>query len=124
MRRSPCVGFDVTSQTFTVNAKVLGEGRELVAGAPMKRSSRTVTRCTPVSGAGTDSPSQLTERECDVLRGVARGQSNAQIARALHIREQTVKNHVSVLLQKLHVKNRVQLAVLVGRKWPALLEGV
>jgi predicted transcriptional regulator len=49
-----------------------------------------------------------------VLRGVARGVSNRDIRRRLGIQEQTVKNHVSVLIQKMHVRNRVQLAVTVG----------
>lgn len=63
----------------------------------------------------------LTKREADVLSGVVAGCSNAEIARRLHIREQTVKNHVSVLLEKLHVRNRVQLAVLVACEWPELM---
>lgn len=57
-----------------------------------------------------------------MLRGVVRGQPNADIARMLHIGEQTVKNHVSVLLQKLHVSNRVLLALLVRERWPEMLE--
>jgi DNA-binding NarL/FixJ family response regulator len=50
-----------------------------------------------------------------------RRQSNSEIARHLQIGEQTVKNHVSVLLQKLQVRNRVQLAVLAACEWPELL---
>jgi DNA-binding NarL/FixJ family response regulator len=62
----------------------------------------------------------LTRREVDVLCRLVHGDSNAVIARHLHIREQTVKNHVSVLLQKLHARNRVQLAVLATMQWPEL----
>ena len=62
-----------------------------------------------------------TKREIAVLSGVVRGDSNAEIARALRIQEQTVKNHVSVLLGKFHVRNRVQLAVHIARLWPHLL---
>ena len=63
----------------------------------------------------------LTQREFEILRLVARGQANAEIAALLHIREQTVKNLVSVLFTKLHVSNRVQLAVLAVRQWPEIL---
>ena len=63
----------------------------------------------------------LTGRETDILYCVVNGQSNGEIGRALGIREQTVKNHISVLLQKLQVSNRVQLAVLVARQWPWLV---
>jgi DNA-binding NarL/FixJ family response regulator len=63
----------------------------------------------------------LTRREVDILHGVVCGQSNVEIGAALGLREQTVKNHISVLLQKLQVRNRVQLAVLVARQWPWLV---
>jgi len=53
----------------------------------------------------------LTEREMDVLRLVAAGQSNHQIAESLTIQESTVKTHVSRLLSKLGVKSRTQIAV-------------
>jgi DNA-binding NarL/FixJ family response regulator len=56
----------------------------------------------------------VTPREAEVLHGVVRGESNAEISRRLRIREQTVKNHVSVLLRKLKARNRVQLAVMVA----------
>ena len=54
---------------------------------------------------------ELTEREREVLRLIAEGKENAQIAEALFISVQTVKNHVSNLLAKLEVENRVQAAV-------------
>jgi two-component system, NarL family, nitrate/nitrite response regulator NarL len=63
----------------------------------------------------------LTERDIDVLRRVVCGDSNAEIARRLQLQEQTVKNHISVLMEKLQVSNRVQLAVLVVRECPDLL---
>ncbi|MFD6681426.1 MULTISPECIES: response regulator transcription factor [Micromonospora] len=55
----------------------------------------------------------LTARELEIVREVARGDGNADIARRLTMSEATVKAHVSRALAKLHVGNRVQLAILV-----------
>lgn len=55
----------------------------------------------------------LTERERDVAEGVARGQSNAEIAAELFMGVPTVKTHVGRLFTKLGVENRVQVAILV-----------
>ena len=55
----------------------------------------------------------LTPRERDVALAVGRGQANAEIAATLHLSVATVKGHVSSLLNKLEVDNRVQIALLV-----------
>lgn len=55
---------------------------------------------------------QVTERETAVLRLIARGMSNTEIARELFLSEATVKTYVSRLLTKLDLRDRVQLAVL------------
>lgn len=55
----------------------------------------------------------LGERERDVARAVGRGRSNAEIARELHLALPTVKAHVSRILTRLDLNNRVQIALLV-----------
>ena len=58
-----------------------------------------------------ESPETLTERETDVLRLVATGKANKEIAMALHVSETTVKTHVSNILMKLGVSSRTQAAL-------------
>ncbi len=60
-------------------------------------------------------PQPLTERETDVLRLLAQGQSNKEIGRALSISEQTVKTHVAHVLSKLDVSSRTQAALYAVR---------
>lgn len=64
----------------------------------------------------TGSPFDLTPREDEVLRQVASGHPNREIAQLLHISEKTVKRHVSNILSKLHLADRTQAAVYAWRK--------
>jgi DNA-binding NarL/FixJ family response regulator len=79
-------------------ARLLEEfGRQSREGAP------------PAPGA------ELTVREREVLEQVTRGKSNKEIAAALAIAENTVKNHLKNILEKLHLENRVQAATFALR---------
>lgn len=64
---------------------------------------------------GPEIPEHLTERETQVLRLLARGQSNKEIAQSLHIGETTVKSHVSSILTKLGVASRTHAALYALR---------
>jgi DNA-binding NarL/FixJ family response regulator len=71
---------------------------------------------TPSSGAGSGAAGgllvdDLTEREYEILRCVASGESNREIGEALYITEGTVKNHVSNILSKLGLRDRTQAAL-------------
>jgi DNA-binding NarL/FixJ family response regulator len=59
---------------------------------------------------------ELTVREKEVLEQVSRGRSNKEIAAALAIAENTVKNHLKNILEKLHLENRVQAATYAFRE--------
>src|SRR5512138_506563 len=59
---------------------------------------------------------ELSEREFDVLRLIAAGKSNAEIAEALVIGESTVKTHISNILKKLHLDDRTQAAVYAWKE--------
>jgi NarL family two-component system response regulator LiaR len=60
-------------------------------------------------------PDELTPRELEVLRLIAQGKSNREIARALAISDKTVKTHVSNILSKLHLADRTQAAIFAHR---------
>jgi DNA-binding NarL/FixJ family response regulator len=71
-----------------------------------------------VHAAGSGAPGSvdsLTSREREVLAELAKGRSNREIARALHVAEKTVKAHVSSVLAKLGVQDRTQAALLAVR---------
>ena len=68
----------------------------------------------PAESPATDEP--LTEREVEVLKLVAKGRSNQEIAEKLVVSERTVGAHVSNILSKLHLANRTQAALYALRK--------
>ena len=59
--------------------------------------------------------SELSDREIEVLKLIANGKDNAMIAGELHISPKTVKNHISNILMKLQIENRIQAAVYAVR---------
>jgi DNA-binding NarL/FixJ family response regulator len=59
----------------------------------------------------------LTKREEDILRLVAKGQSNREVADALSLQEKTVKHYMTSIMEKLHARNRVEAALIATDKW-------
>ncbi|MBD0349003.1 MAG: response regulator transcription factor [Thermoleophilia bacterium] len=82
-----------------------------IAAKVLQRLRATGSR-EPAAGVQTD----LSERELDVLKLIANGKDNAQIAAELHISPKTVKNHISNILMKLQIENRIQAAVYAVRR--------
>lgn len=77
-------------------------------------SATTVTATATVATAAAAAIASLSPRELDVLRGIARGASNKEIARQHGIAETTVKIHVQHVLRKLEVSSRVHAAVIAA----------
>ncbi|MBI4321511.1 MAG: response regulator transcription factor [Chloroflexi bacterium] len=99
-----------------------GLGRREAAISPQltSRIIREFARKGSKSGEPAGQQGELTNRETDVLKLVARGASNKEIALALKITENTVKYHLGNIMQKLQVKNRAQVAAYaIGRGIPA-----
>jgi DNA-binding NarL/FixJ family response regulator len=90
--------------------RVVATGDALLSPAVTKRVIKRFTR-TPFP-APPKELDDLSERERDVLRLIARGLSNAEIGQELFISETTVKTHVTHILQKLGLRDRVQAVVL------------
>lgn len=68
------------------------------------------------AGGDSDDPIEaLSERERDILTRLAKGLSNRQIAEQLHLSEKTIKHYMTNILQKLHVSNRVEAALLAQK---------
>ncbi len=61
----------------------------------------------------------LSKREEDILRLVAQGFSNKEVGNALDIQEKTVKHYMTAILEKLHVRNRVEAAMIARENWGA-----
>lgn len=89
--------------------RTVAAGDALLAPSVTRRIIEEFARLAPVVPPA--ELSQLTEREAEVLARVARGRSNAEIAEELFVGEATVKSHVSAILAKLGLRDRVQAVV-------------
>jgi DNA-binding NarL/FixJ family response regulator len=90
-------------------------GEALVSPEITRRLLDRFTRRPPPSAGAPPELAELTERELDVLRLIADGQSNAEIAASLVLSEATVKTHVNHILTKLRLRDRVQAVALAYR---------
>jgi DNA-binding NarL/FixJ family response regulator len=101
---------DATPEQILDAVRVIGAGEALLAPAVTRRLIREFAgRHRPEPPAGLDN---LTPREHEVLLMVAAGLTNSEIAERLHLAQQTVKTHVSAMLFKLGLRDRVQAVVL------------
>jgi DNA-binding NarL/FixJ family response regulator len=100
---------DADSETLIRAIRIVAAGDALIAPSVTKRLiDEFASRPTQPQVEGLD---DLTEREIEVLAQMARGLSNAEIAEELFVSEATVKSHVSHLLTKLQLRDRVQAVV-------------
>jgi DNA-binding NarL/FixJ family response regulator len=105
---------DDPAEQLIAAVRVVASGDALLSPAVTRRVIKRFVRIPrPAPPSGID---ELTERESDVFRLIARGLSNAEIGRELYISETTVKTHITHILQKLRVRDRVQAVVLAYQR--------
>jgi DNA-binding NarL/FixJ family response regulator len=102
---------DVTAERLFEAVRVVAAGEALLAPAVTRRLISEFARIRPQAAAPPAALSALTPRETEVLRLVAEGLSNTEIAARLVVTEETVKTHVSRVLAKLGLRDRTQAVV-------------
>jgi DNA-binding NarL/FixJ family response regulator len=101
---------DAPPEELAAAVRLIAEGEALLAPSVTRRVIEEFARVSRDPGSRS-SLGDLTERELDVLRLVARGLSNSEIAQELTIGETTVKTHIGNILMKLDVRDRAQAVV-------------
>jgi DNA-binding NarL/FixJ family response regulator len=104
---------DVTPSDFVAAIRTVAAGDALLAPTVTRRLlDRFADRLPPVNAERNAALRDLTQREVEVLKLIARGRSNREIADELVLAEPTVKTHVSHVLDKLDLRDRAQAVVL------------
>jgi DNA-binding NarL/FixJ family response regulator len=102
---------DVTAERLFDAVRVVAAGEALLAPAVTRRLIDEFARLRPRPATGASRLDSLTPRETEVLRLVAQGLSNPEIAARLVVSDETVKTHVSRVLSKLGLRDRTQAVV-------------
>ena len=125
--RTGACGFllkNATPEDLVTAIRTVAEGNALLAPSVTRRVIAKFAQ-QPKTQDYTDVVNRLTTRELDILKSVARGQTNAEIAQEHFIGEATVRTHVSNLLSKLELRDRVQIVAFAyesGIVQPGTLE--
>jgi len=103
----------VSLQELIDSIKLVAEGEAIISPA---MAGRLLDEFKQGKEQAAKESRELSQRESEVLRLVAEGTSNRQIADHLYISETTVKTHLRAILQKLHARNRAEAAALAAAK--------
>jgi len=106
---------DASIQDLLKGIAAASVGESLISPHIAGKVLQHVRATTAAPEAAATLRAELSEREIQVLKLIANGNENAAIARELHISPKTVKNHVSNILMKLQIENRIQAAVYAVR---------
>jgi DNA-binding NarL/FixJ family response regulator len=106
---------DASITELITGIRAAAAGESLVSPAIAAKVLQRVRAAGPAQVDAETIRSELSDREIQVLKLIANGKDNGQIAADLHISPKTVKNHISNILMKLQIDNRIQAAVYAVR---------
>jgi DNA-binding NarL/FixJ family response regulator len=106
---------DSSIQDLIAGIRAASAGESLISPQIAAKVLQRVRAQSKDADAAKTIRAELSDRELQVLKLIANGQDNAQIARELFISPKTVKNHISNILMKLQIENRIQAAVYAVR---------
>ena len=106
---------DSSIQDLIAGIRAAGAGESLISPQIAAKVLQRLRAHSPQPEAAKTIRAELSSREIEVLKLIASGKDNAEIARELFISPKTVKNHISNILMKLQIENRIQAAVYAVR---------
>jgi DNA-binding NarL/FixJ family response regulator len=106
---------DSSIQELIAGIRAASEGESLISPQIAAKVLQRLRAQSKDADAAETIRAELSDRELQVLKLIANGNDNAQIARELFISPKTVKNHISNILMKLQIDNRIQAAVYAVR---------
>jgi DNA-binding NarL/FixJ family response regulator len=106
---------DSSIQELIAGIRAASEGESLISPQIAAKVLQRLRAQSKDVDAAETIRAELSDREIEVLKLIANGKDNAQIAADLHISPKTVKNHISNILMKLQIENRIQAAVYAVR---------
>ena len=106
---------DSSIHQLIAGIRAAARGESLISPQIAAKLLQRLRAQTTDTGAAATILAELSDRELEVLRLIANGKDNAEIARELFISPKTVKNHISNILMKLQIENRIQAAVYAVR---------
>jgi DNA-binding NarL/FixJ family response regulator len=106
---------DSSIQELIAGIRAASEGESLISPQIAAKVLQHLRAQSKDEDAAETIRAELSDRELEVLKLIANGKDNAQIARELFISPKTVKNHISNILMKLQIENRIQAAVYAVR---------
>lgn len=107
---------DLEPQTLFAMLQGVSRGEAPIAGVMAAKLMREFRQRDPGAAPAAQSPDELSPRESEVLKLVANGATNREIAAALDITENTAKMHLRNILEKLHLQNRIQATAYAIRQ--------
>jgi DNA-binding NarL/FixJ family response regulator len=106
---------DSSIQDLIAGIRAASRGESLISPTIASKVLQHVRATTAQPDIANQIRAELSDREIEVLKLIANGKDNAVIAADLHISPKTVKNHISNILMKLQIDNRIQAAVYAVR---------